>query len=104
MREGHNHSTKSDTDGLTEFIFHHNLLGRRFVEILSENIANDIYIRKIDVSDNKIPEEPILTNLVQSLQLNESLVNFNFNGNPGFTADAKHKIALCLLKNMEILK
>ena len=48
--EGHRGqlSSKSATKGMTEFIFHHNLLGRRFVEALSENIPNDIYVKDKD--------------------------------------------------------
>lgn len=76
--------------GLTEFIFHHNLLGRRFIEILAENIGNDIYVRKIDVSDNRIPEQPVLHGLIDSLRLNESLVNFDISSNPGCTSAVRH--------------
>lgn len=93
LRKGEGHrgltSAKSASKGLTEFIFHHNLLGKRFVEALSENIPNDIYVRKIDVSDNKIPEQPVLALLIDALRLNESLVNFNLSGNPGHTARVK---------------
>ena len=74
---------------MAEFIFHHNLLGKRFVEALSENIPNDIYVRKIDVSENKIPEQPVLAHLIDALRLNESLVNFDMTGNPGCTATVK---------------
>ena len=90
--------------GMAEFIFHHNLLGKRFIEMLSENLPNDIYVRKIDVSHNKIPEEPILLHLVDALKVNESVINFDLAENPGHTASVKKKLALCMLKNMEITK
>ena len=48
-----------------------------------------MYVRKIDVSDNKIPEQPVLALLIDALRLNESIVNFNLSGNPGHTARVK---------------
>ena len=93
LRKGEGHdrklSAKSASKGMTEFIFHHNLLGKRFIEALSENIPNDIYVRKIDVSNNKIPEQPILSILIDALRINESLVNLDISGNPGCTSIVK---------------
>ena len=46
----------------------------------------------------------ILGPLVEAMSYNESLVNVKLVGNIGHTSTAKHKIALCLLKNLEIIK
>ena len=46
----------------------------------------------------------ILGPLIEAMSYNESLVNVKLVGNVGHTSTAKHKIALCLLKNLEIIK
>ena len=71
---------------------------------LYEEITTDIYVRKIDISHNKIPEEPIINGLIESMRYNESLVNIGLEGNPGLTENVRHKLALSLLKNMDIMK
>ena len=46
----------------------------------------------------------ILGPLIEAMGYNESLVNAKLEGNVGLTKTAKHKVALCLLKNLEIIK
>jgi len=64
--------------GLSEFIFHHNGLSRKFMEALTEELPTDIYVRKIDLRHNKITEPQILGSFVESLRINESLLNIDF--------------------------
>lgn len=56
------------------------------------------------MSHNKIPEQPVLVNLIEAMRMNESLINIDLSSNPGCTKTVKHQLALCLLKNMDILK
>ena len=54
-------------NGLTEFIFHHNNLGKKFIEALAGEIENDEYIRKIDAGNNRITEDPLKKLLLPAL-------------------------------------
>ena len=74
------------------------------MQALSEQLTTDIYVRKIDLEKNKIKEEDILIEFIESIKFNESLININFQGNIGHTETVKNKVALCLLKNLDILK
>mmetsp|Transcript_17377 Transcript_17377/g.21934 ORF Transcript_17377/g.21934 Transcript_17377/m.21934 type:complete len:179 (-) Transcript_17377:1091-1627(-) len=96
---------KRPPDGLTEFSFHHNSLGRKFIELLAQEVATDPYVRKLDLSYNSITMEDALAGpFIEAMKLNESAINVNLVGNKGFTAAVKGKLALCLLKNLEIYK
>ena len=91
--------------GLTEFVFHHNTLGNRFVESLAQAITTDPYVRKIDISHNSITNEDVLLGpFIEAMKSNESLINVDLKGNKGSTAEVKRQLALCLLKNLEIYK
>ena len=74
------------------------------MEALTEELQGDIYVRKIDLRHNKITETQILGPFVESMLINESLLNIDFSFNTGHTEAVKQKIALCLLKNKEIVK
>lgn len=74
------------------------------MELLADEVASDEYVRKLDLSHNKIPEEPIANAFIGGMRFNESLVNVDLKGNKGLTTDVKRQLALCLLKNLEIYK
>ena len=74
------------------------------MQALSEELVRNVYVRKVDVEQNKIPQQPILVDFIEAMKFNESLVNINLTGNVGYTENVKSKVALCLLKNMDILK
>ena len=67
-------------------------------------IQTDEYVRRIDLSHNKIPQVALKDELVNAMKHNESIVNMDLEGNIGFTAGIKHQLALCLMKNMEVYK
>ncbi len=95
---------KNPPTGLTEFLFNHNSLGVKFAEALALEIQTDEYVRRIDISHNKIPQDALKNELVDAMKHNESIVNMDLEGNIGFTAGIKHQLALCLMKNMETYK
>ena len=74
------------------------------MQALAGQLTSDIYVRKIDLEKNKIQESDILGEFLEALKFNESLVNVNFAGNAGHTHTVKEKVALCLLKNLDLLK
>lgn len=74
------------------------------MEALTEELPTDIYVRKIDLRYNKITESQILGPFIESMYINESILNIDFSFNSGHTDTVKQKVALCLLKNMDIVK
>jgi hypothetical protein len=48
------------------------------MEALTEELPTDIYVRKIDLRYNKITESQILGSFVDSLHINESVLNIDF--------------------------
>ena len=75
--------------GLSEFLFHHNSLSRKFMEALTEELPTDIYVRKIDLRYNKITESQILGPFIESMYINESILNIDFSFNSGHTDTVK---------------
>lgn len=90
--------------GLSEFIFHHNFFSAKFIESLSVILRNDKYCRKIDLSHNHFKSQDFNEEFFSNLHSNETMINLDFRNNEGFGFDVKKRIALILLKNVEILK
>jgi len=42
--------------------------------------------------------------LIPSLRINKTLTNFDLRDNPGYTKEVKKVTALCLLRNIDLLK
>ena len=77
---------KRPPDGLTEFCLHHNALGRKFIEGLSDELSTDPYLRKIDLSYNAFTMEEFLAGpFIEAMKINESVINLSLHGNKGFT-------------------
>ena len=73
-----------------------------FIESLSKCIRYDRFIKVIDMSCNQIDDFKILIKL--GLKENTSLVNVDIIGNPGCNEKTRKQIALCLLKNLELIR
>lgn len=74
------------------------------MQCLTEQLPTEQYLRRIDLSFNKISEPMILGAFIDALTTNQSLINLDLSENPGHTTEVKEKVALCLLKNMEVVK
>ena len=94
-------SVKNKADNsLSEYVLHHNYLGNNFLQALSRNIANDTYVRKIDLQHNSFKSEKAILNneFVNEIYSNESLINLDLRNNKGYTPKVARKLALCMLK------
>ena len=49
-------------------------------------------------------EADIKGEFLESLRINESVLNFDLRGNPGNTVAMRKHVALCLIKNLEQVK
>ena len=58
----------------------------------------------IDFSTNFMSEEVIMSELIPSLRINKTLTNFDIRENPGYSKKARKLTALCLLRNIDLLK
>jgi hypothetical protein len=90
--------------GLREFHLKYNKLGPLTADAFSKFIDSDEYLRVIDMSNNLISEESILSDLIPSLRFNKTLTNFDLRDNPGYTRKVRKLTALCLLRNIDLLK
>jgi hypothetical protein len=59
-------------------------------------------LKVVDISNNCIEDFKVLVKY--GLKENTSLVNVDILGNPGCNQKTRKQIALCLLKNLEIIK
>ena len=91
-------------EGLVEFILHHNCFGTKLMAGLASILQLDRYVRKIDLRNNLVMESDIQGEFLESLRINESVLNFDLRGNPGNTAAMRKQVALCLIKNLEQVK
>lgn len=98
------HEQAAKLEGLKEFILHHNCFGRRFMSAMSQILQTDRYLRKVDMRHNTLTESDIDPEFMQSLYLNESVLNFDLRGNPCNNPAMKKQVALCLIKNLEQVK
>ena len=55
----------------------------------TEELPTDIYVRKIDLRYNKITESQILGPFIESMYINESILNIDFSFNSGHTDTVK---------------
>jgi len=90
--------------GLREFHLKFNKLGAMTADAFSKFIDTDEYLRVIDMSNNLIKEDSIISDLIPSLRFNKSLTNFDLRENPGYTRKVRKLTALCLLRNIDLLK
>lgn len=79
-----------------------NQLGKQFIELLSKCIRYDRFLKTMDLSNNCIEDFKVLVKY--GLKENTSLVNVDIIGNPGCNEKIRKQVALCLLKNLEIVK
>ena len=90
--------------GLSTFILHHNFLGSVFMEKLGRVLKHDRYCRKLDLCANSIKESDVLGEFMTSFFANETILNIDFRENSGYTPVVQKKVALTLLKNIEIAR
>jgi len=90
--------------GLKEFHLKYNKLGTATAEAFSKFIDSDEYLRVIDFSNNLMSEEVIESELIPSLRFNKTLTNFDLRDNPGYSKRVRKLTALCLLRNIDLLK
>jgi hypothetical protein len=93
-----------EVEGLPEFIFHHNLLGAQFFKGLTRLIGLDRYCRKLDLRRNSISEAFLTEEFFKCLHCNETIVNLDLRDNTNLSRESLRKVALVLLKNVEIAK
>ena len=96
--------TNREIEGLPEFIFHHNFLGVAFFKGLTKLVGLDRYCRKLDIRKNNITETLMTDEFFQCLYCNETLINLDIRDNPRISRESLRKVALILLKNVEIAK
>ena len=74
-------------NSLSEYILHHNFLGQNFLNSLSRVIANDTYVRKIDLQHNAISNEKWILNneFLKEIYENDTLINIDMRNNKGCT-------------------
>eukprot|EP00347_Sterkiella_histriomuscorum_P006772 403351487 len=90
--------------GLREVILKRNYLGQFFIENLQKCLRYDRFIKLIDLQGNNF-DLPSIKNLIKySLRENTTLVSLDMQNNPGINEKCKKQIALCLLKNIELMK
>jgi hypothetical protein len=51
-----------------------------------------------------MPETALIDLLIPSLRINKTLTNFDLRDNPGFSKKVRKLTALCLLRNIDLLK
>ena len=94
---------KYDLYSLCHINLSHNKLGNVFAKEMSKLIANDIYLRKLDLSYNNLQYKECHL-LCKSIKLNRFIVNLNLNCNPGLNEKIYIKLLLYLGKNIKYLK
>ena len=97
-------NTVREVEGLPEFILHHNFLGAQFFKGLTKLVGLDRYCRKLDLRKNNIAEAHMTEEFFKSLYCNESIINLDIRENTDVTKESFRKLALILLKNVEIAK
>jgi Ran GTPase-activating protein (RanGAP) involved in mRNA processing and transport len=90
--------------GLQEFHLRCNKLGALAAETFAKIIEGDEYLRVLDFSFNSIPSEAMEEHLLPSLRQNKTLTNVDLRENPGFNKKVRKLTALCLLRNIDIMK
>ncbi|CDW87947.1 UNKNOWN [Stylonychia lemnae] len=90
--------------GLREVILKRNYLGSFFMENLQKCLRYDRFIKMVDLQGNRFQQQDIKQLIKFSLRENTSLVSIDVQNNPGCTEKYKKQIALCLLKNIEMMK
>ena len=94
---------KYDLYSLCHINLSHNKFGNAFAKEMSKLIANDIYLRKLDLSYNNLQYKECHL-LCKSIKLNRFIVNLNLNCNPGLNEKIYIKLLLYLGKNIKHLK
>ena len=94
---------KYDLYSLCHINLSHNKLGSVFAKEMSKLIANDIYLRRLDLSYNNLQYKECHL-LCKSIKLNRFIVNLNLNCNPGLNEKIYIKLLLYLGKNIKYLK
>lgn len=69
-------SAISKAGGLTEFILHHNFFGQNLLNQVGRVLRNDVYVRKLDLSNNRITNEKMILegDFIQALYANEAVL------------------------------
>jgi hypothetical protein len=70
---------------------------------LGRILRNDTYTRKIDLRDNAInsPDDVLNKDFIAGLYTNDTLLNIDLRSNKGYSGEAKRKLALCMIKNID---
>ena len=70
---------------------------------LGRILRNDTYVRKIDLRDNAInSDKDILSkDFIAGLYTNDTILNIDLRSNKGHSPEAKRKLALCMIKNID---
>lgn len=90
--------------GLTDFVFHHNMLGPQFIVKLGHALRNDRYCRSIDLRNNMIADASIDAEFFANLMANETVVNLDLRDNRNIDKESLRKVALNLIRNVSVLK
>ena len=90
--------------GMKEFYLKFNKLGELTAKALSKAIYVDEYLRVLDLSHNSFSEDCLREDLLPSLRHNNTITNLDLRDNPGYKMKIRKLSALCLLRNIDILK
>ena len=91
-----------EVEGLPEFVFHHNFLGAQFFRGLTKLVGLDRYCRKLDLRKNSITEALMTEEFFKCFHCNETIINLDVRENNNVSRESLRKVALILLKNVEI--
>jgi hypothetical protein len=81
------------------------MLGKVFLKTILGALKYDDYIRVIDLKNNRITSEVIKeTDLLKSIQRNESITNIDLRENDGFDRMVKFKLSLVMIRNIDRLR
>lgn len=91
-------------EGIREINLRRNKFKDGFALALQKCLQSDKYIRSMDLSGNRIGKFGLKVLMKLGLLENQSVICFDARLNPGFTPKIKKQFALCMLKNIEILR
>jgi len=91
-------------EGIRSIILRRNQFNDVFALALQKILYSEKYIKNIDLSGNRIRTYGLTVLLKVGLLQNESIICFDTRLNPGLTPKLKKQFALCMLKNIEILR
>ena len=81
------------------------MLGKVFLKTILGALKYDDYIRVIDLKNNRITSDVIKeTDLLKSIQRNESITNIDLRENDGFDRMVKFKLSLVMIRNIDRLR